>query len=129
MILARGMQSFQIAAAKYINAAVSKQRGKRRKGRVFRDRYFRQTISNRRQARHALAYVLKNASHCTYSGRRVVFPLSCAESPLLRRAQRLLRYRRPSLEELVWDRPPMPLPGQVDFQIRYGPGVPEQLHS
>lgn len=60
MILARGMQSFQIAAAKYINAAVSKQRGKKRKGRVFRDRYFRQTISNRRQARHALAYVLNN---------------------------------------------------------------------
>ena len=60
MILARGMQSFQIAAAKYINAAVSKQRGERRRGRVFRDRYFRQTIGNRRQARHALAYVLNN---------------------------------------------------------------------
>ena len=60
MVLARGMQSFQIAAAKYINAAVSKQHGKRRRGRVFRDRYFRQTIGSRRQARHALAYVLNN---------------------------------------------------------------------
>lgn len=59
MVLARGMQGFQIAAAKYINAAVSR-RGQRRKGRVFRDRYFRQTIGNRRQARHALAYVLNN---------------------------------------------------------------------
>ena len=59
-VLAKGMQGFQIAAAKYINAAITKQRGERRKGRVFRDRYFRQTIGNRRQARHALAYVLNN---------------------------------------------------------------------
>ena len=45
---------------KYINATITKQRGERRKGRVFRDRYYRQTIGNRRQARHALAYVLDN---------------------------------------------------------------------
>jgi REP element-mobilizing transposase RayT len=58
--LARGMQGFQIAAAKYINAAVSKRREQRRNGRVFVDRYHPQIIKNRRQARHALAYVLNN---------------------------------------------------------------------
>jgi len=58
--LARGMQGFQIAAAKYINAAISKRRDERRKGRVFADRYHPEIITNRRQARHALAYVLNN---------------------------------------------------------------------
>jgi REP element-mobilizing transposase RayT len=37
--LARGMQSFQISAAKWINRAVSKRSGKRRRGSVFADRY------------------------------------------------------------------------------------------
>jgi REP element-mobilizing transposase RayT len=58
--LARGMQGFQISAAKYINAAISKHGDKRRKGTVFADRYHPEIIKNRRQARHALAYVLNN---------------------------------------------------------------------
>ena len=60
MALARGMQGFQIAAAKYINAAISKRRDEKRKGRVFADRYHPEIIKNRRQARHVLAYVLNN---------------------------------------------------------------------
>lgn len=58
--LARGMQSFEISAAKRLNSAISKQRGERRKGRVFEDRYFEEVIKTPRQARNALAYVLNN---------------------------------------------------------------------
>jgi REP-associated tyrosine transposase len=72
--LAKGMQAFGISAAKQLNAAVSKAgswwtrakeraRGvrpkKRRKGRVF-DRYHATIISNPRQARNELNYVLNN---------------------------------------------------------------------
>ena len=59
--LAKGMQGFQISAAKHINAAISKGRpGPRRRGTVFPDRYHAQIISSPRQARHALSYVLNN---------------------------------------------------------------------
>jgi len=59
--LARGMQSFQISAAKQLNRAISKDRpGPRRRGRVFSDRYYAEVITSPRQARHALAYVLQN---------------------------------------------------------------------
>ena len=58
--LARGMQALQISAAKRINRAFSKRRTTRRRGRVFSDRYHAEIIKNRRQARHALAYVLNN---------------------------------------------------------------------
>ncbi len=63
--LARGMQAFQISAAKRMNAALTvvdpgTQERRRRAGRVFSDRYHAEVISNRRQARHALAYVLNN---------------------------------------------------------------------
>ena len=61
--LARGMQGFQIAAAKHINAAISKRQETRRRGTVFPDRYHARTIDNRCQARHALAYVLNNWRH------------------------------------------------------------------
>ena len=60
MALARGMQGFQISAAKHINAAVSKKQGTRRQGAVFPDRYHVEIITSRRRARHALAYVLNN---------------------------------------------------------------------
>jgi REP element-mobilizing transposase RayT len=69
MALARGMQAFQISAAKHINAAVAKAGswwerrhggGKRRKGTVFPDRYHAEIITSPRQARHALSYVLNN---------------------------------------------------------------------
>ncbi|MDQ3335263.1 MAG: transposase [Myxococcota bacterium] len=58
--LSRGMQSFQISAAKHLNAAVSIQRTKRRRGTVFTDRFHQEIIKTPRQARHALAYVLNN---------------------------------------------------------------------
>ena len=52
--LARGMQGFQISAAKQLNAALE------RTGCVFPDRYHAKIIRSRRQARHALSYVLNN---------------------------------------------------------------------
>jgi putative transposase len=58
--LSRGMQSFEISAAKLINAAVSKRSGVRRKGQVFEDRYHEEIIETPRQARRALSYVLNN---------------------------------------------------------------------
>jgi REP element-mobilizing transposase RayT len=59
--LAAGMQGFQISAAKHLNAAISKgSPGPRRRGSVFRDRYYAEIITSPRQARHALSYVLNN---------------------------------------------------------------------
>jgi REP element-mobilizing transposase RayT len=62
LALARGMQSFQISAAKHLNAAITKLRGlrKRRRGRVFTDRYHATIIRTPKHARHELAYVLNN---------------------------------------------------------------------
>ncbi len=90
MALARGMQAFQISAARRINAAISKGRSKdagwwhaktrraagaharwwnakarawidgRRKGSVFPDRYNEEIIATPRHARNALCYVLNN---------------------------------------------------------------------
>jgi hypothetical protein len=62
--LARGMQGFQISAAKHINAAISEGRpGPRRKGAVFPDRYHAEIITSPRQARHALSYVSNWRKH------------------------------------------------------------------
>jgi REP element-mobilizing transposase RayT len=58
--LSRGMQSFQISAAKHLNAAVSIGRAERRRGSVFPDRFHQEIITTPRQARRALAYVLNN---------------------------------------------------------------------
>jgi putative transposase len=61
LALARGMQAFQISAAKHLNAAISKGRsGPRRRGCVFPDRYHAEIITSPRQARHTLAYVMNN---------------------------------------------------------------------
>jgi REP element-mobilizing transposase RayT len=60
MALSRGMQGFQISAAKWINRAVSKDLPTRRRGQVFADRYHAEIITSPRQARRALAYVLNN---------------------------------------------------------------------
>jgi len=68
--LARGMQAFQISAAKKMNARITvvdpgTQEPGRRRGKVFSDRYHAEVITSRRQARHALAYVLNNwRKHC-----------------------------------------------------------------
>jgi hypothetical protein len=58
--LSRGMQSFCISAAKQINRVATKRRGKRRRGRVFADRYHAVVLENPTQTRNALAYVLNN---------------------------------------------------------------------
>ena len=69
--LSKGMQGFSISAAKQINAAITKERGEKRRGRVFRDRYFAEVIRVPRQARHALAYVLNNwRKHLQDRGKR-----------------------------------------------------------
>jgi putative transposase len=52
--LSRGMQALTISAAKAINASLG------RTGKVFEYRYHATPITNPRQARHALAYVLNN---------------------------------------------------------------------
>lgn len=58
--LARGMQGFEIAAARNINAALTKRTGVRRRGTVFPDRYHAVIIRSPRQARSNVAYVLNN---------------------------------------------------------------------
>lgn len=58
--LSRGMQSFQISAAKWINNAVGKRSKRRRTGSVFADRYFAEPIKSPLQTRRALSYVLNN---------------------------------------------------------------------
>lgn len=52
--LARGMKSFQVSAAHWINKVM------RRRGCVFPDRYHREDLTSPRQVRRALAYCLNN---------------------------------------------------------------------
>ncbi|MEJ7598298.1 MAG: transposase [Kofleriaceae bacterium] len=59
--LAGGMKAFQISAAKHLNAAISARRSERRRGSVFPDRYHAVVIRSPRQARSALAYVLRGS--------------------------------------------------------------------
>ena len=61
--LAKGMQSFQISAAKHINHAFSQRYGTRRRGRVFTDRYHARILNSPRSVRNAVAYVLNNWRH------------------------------------------------------------------
>ncbi len=58
--LARGMQGFQISAAKYLNRELSRGRLERRRGQVFADRYFAVQIKTVTGVRNALNYVLNN---------------------------------------------------------------------
>jgi REP element-mobilizing transposase RayT len=58
--LSRGMQCFQISAAKHINRVAGRERGERRRGAVFPDRFHQEIITNCNQARRSLAYVLNN---------------------------------------------------------------------
>ena len=60
--LARGMQGFQIAAAKHINAAIGHGVQSRR-GKVFADRYHVEVITTPTRAHRALGYVLCNWRH------------------------------------------------------------------
>ena len=58
--LARGLQGFQISAARHINTILGVDKYRRRRGRVFADRYHVEIITSPRQARHALSYTLNN---------------------------------------------------------------------
>src|SRR5215467_4349000 len=60
LALARGMQGFQISAARNINTLLGVDRFRRRRGSVFADRYHLEVITSPRRARHALSYVLNN---------------------------------------------------------------------
>jgi len=60
LALGRGMQRFEISAAKLLNKAMTKRTGKKRRGTVFPDRYHAVVIRSPRQARNNLAYVLNN---------------------------------------------------------------------
>ena len=55
--LARGMQGFEISAARNINTALGDQY-RRRRGRVFADRYHLEVITSPTRARNAISYVL-----------------------------------------------------------------------
>jgi len=57
--LARGMQGFQISAARNINTALGHGK-RRRRGKVFVDRYHLELITSPTRARHAIGYVLSN---------------------------------------------------------------------
>jgi REP element-mobilizing transposase RayT len=57
--LAKGMQGFQVAAARNINTMLGAQR-QRHRGQVFADRYHLEVITSPKQAHHALSYVLNN---------------------------------------------------------------------
>jgi len=57
--LGRGMHGFQISAARNINTALG-DGARRRRGKVFADRYHAEVITSPTRARHALAYVLNN---------------------------------------------------------------------
>jgi putative transposase len=61
--LARGLQGFQISAAKHINAVIGARHGEKRRGTVFEDRYHATAISSRRGVWNRLAYVLNNWRH------------------------------------------------------------------
>jgi len=61
--LAKGMQGLQIAAARYLNGAISSERGAVRRGRVFIDRYHARILKTPREVRNALAYVINNWRH------------------------------------------------------------------
>lgn len=58
--LARGMQAFQISAARRLNQVDLDGRGRKRSGPVFPDRYHDEVVTTPTHARHALSYVLNN---------------------------------------------------------------------
>jgi REP element-mobilizing transposase RayT len=57
--LARGMQGFQISVARNLNTVLGDGR-RRRRGRVFADRYHLTVVRSPTQARNVLAYVMNN---------------------------------------------------------------------
>jgi REP element-mobilizing transposase RayT len=63
MALARGMQALEVSAARRLNAAISVERGVKRRGRVFTDRYHVRVLKTPREVRNAINYVLNNWRH------------------------------------------------------------------
>jgi REP element-mobilizing transposase RayT len=59
LALARGMQGFQISAARNINTVLG-DKYRRRRGPVFADRYHLEVITSPTRARRALSYILNN---------------------------------------------------------------------
>src|SRR5215470_1174337 len=57
--LSRGMQGFLISAARHINTALG-DGARRRRGKVFADRYHVEVITTPTRARHAISYILSN---------------------------------------------------------------------
>ncbi len=57
MSLARGVQGFEVSAAKHINRTLG------RRGRVFADRYHARHLKSPRSVKHAVSYVLNNWRH------------------------------------------------------------------
>src|SRR5690606_5871523 len=60
LALARGMQAFQISAARRLNQVDIDGSGRRRQGPVFPDRYHVEVVTTPTHARHSLSYVLNN---------------------------------------------------------------------
>jgi REP element-mobilizing transposase RayT len=60
LALSRGLQGLLISAARNINTMLGDGRHRRRRGRVFADRYFAEAITSPRHARHVLSYVINN---------------------------------------------------------------------
>jgi len=59
-VLAKGMQAFQISAARHLNAPLSRRRRKKHSGQVFTDRYHTEDLGSPSQVRNAITYVLNN---------------------------------------------------------------------
>ncbi|HEY4244977.1 MAG TPA: transposase [Kofleriaceae bacterium] len=72
-VLAKGMQGFQISAAKHINRTLV------RKGTVFRDRYHAHVLKTPREARNAVVYVLNNWRKHGVRAETVIDPCSSAD--------------------------------------------------
>jgi len=121
MSLARGMQAFQISAAKRLNAEVPRVEGERRRGKVFTDRYHAEMITSRRRARHALAYVLNNwrrhrEDHAEFARKWNVDPYSSGDS--------FLGWRELEGKVFLWRTPdtypPLPVRPAKSWLLREG---------
>lgn len=83
--LARGMQAFQISAARRLNHVDVDDRGNPRHGPVFIDRYHMEVVTTPTHARHSLAHVLNNwrrhkEDRAPYSKTWTIDPYSSAAS-------------------------------------------------
>jgi REP element-mobilizing transposase RayT len=101
--LARGVQSFEISAAKHINRTASKRRGKRRRGTVFPDRYHAHILNSPNLVRNAVRYVLNNWRHHGHDRRGPARRFLCDpfSSGIRFRGWRELAHRH-----LMWRAPP-----------------------